>query len=227
MYKRQVALLLAGRDALAFLPEPVLAAVVIAAVAHALDPRPFARLWRIDRDRLMGPAAAIGVLALGVVNGMLLAIALSVVALLRRLAQPIVMRLGRLPGSHDFVDVGRHPDAEGVPGLAIWRPAEPLFFGNADQVLGSVETAATADPRVSAVILSLEETFDLDSTALDALLEFDRRLQGTGRTLYLARVRDAIRDLLGEAGEVGLLGRCGYSVDNTVDLVASRQPPAP
>ena len=215
-------LLLAGRDALALLPEPVLAAVVIAAVGHALDPRPFLRLWRIDRDRLMGPAAAVGVVALGVVNGMLLAIALSVIALLRRLAQPIVMNLGRLPGSHDFVDRARHPDALPVPGLVIWRPAEPLFFGNADQVLGAVQAGSQGEPGVTAVVLSLEESFDLDSTALDALLEFDARLHSAGRTLYLARVRDAIRDLLVAAGETDLLSRCGYSVDNTVEMVEAR-----
>lgn len=217
------ALVLAGRDALAFLPQPVLAAVVIAAIAHALDLRPFVRLWRIDRDRLMGPAAAVGVLVLGVVNGMLLAIALSVVALLRRLAQPIVMALGRLPESHDFVDMARHPEARPVPGIAIWRPAEPLFFGNADQVIGAIEAALDREPAAAAVVLSLEESFDLDSTALDALLQFDAYLRRGGRTLYLARVRDAIRDLLASAGETDLVARCGYSVDYTVEMVAGRR----
>ncbi|MEL4419700.1 hypothetical protein, partial [Shewanella algae] len=85
---------------IARLPEPVLAAVVIAALTHALDPAPLLRLWRLKRDAIVATAAVAGVLILGVVNGMLLAILLSVAAFIRRASLPHVARLGRLGDSH-------------------------------------------------------------------------------------------------------------------------------
>jgi MFS superfamily sulfate permease-like transporter len=200
----------------AHLPEPVLAAVVIAALSHALDPAPLLRLWRLRRDAFVALAAAAGVLALGVVNGMLLAIALSVLSLLRRMATPQIMRLGYLPGSRDFVDVARHPDAVLPAHVAVWRPAEPLFFANAEQVLGQIADRQLAEPSVRILVLSLEETFDLDSTGLDVLLEFDTLLKSRGVTLLLARVRDGIRDLLSAAGAQDLVERHNFSVDDAV-----------
>ncbi|MBA2935924.1 SulP family inorganic anion transporter [Sphingomonas sp. CGMCC 1.13654] len=197
---------------IAYLPEPVLAAVVIAALTHALDPAPLIRLWRIDRDQYVALGAAAGVILLGVLNGMLFAIGLSLLAMIRRLASPQLVELGRLGDSRNYVDVTRHPEAARMPGLAIWRPAEPLFFANAERVLGNVEGNIRATPGSSGVILSLEESFDIDSTALDALLEFDQRLGLQQRRLWLARVHDRARDLL----PPNLAARCSYSVDDAV-----------
>ncbi len=207
-----------GSAFIAKLPEPVLAAVVIAALVHALDPGPFMRLWRLDRDRTVGVAAALGVLAFGVVNGMLLAIGLSLASLVHRLATPHVVQLGRIGEGHDFVDIARHTEARAPDGVAIWRPAEPLFFANAERVLHVVERKVVANPSTKAVVLSLEESFDLDSTALDVLLEFDARIRAMGLPLHLARTRDAIRDLLTAAGAKDLVQRCGYSVDDAVAM---------
>ncbi|MCE1235654.1 MAG: STAS domain-containing protein [Hyphomicrobiales bacterium] len=205
---------------IAHLPRPALAAVVIAALVHALDPRPMARLWRLDRDQWVAIAAAAGVLLFGVVNGMLLAVVASVAALLRRLATPKLARLGRLPGSHDFVDLARHGEAVAPAGCGIWRPSEPLFFGNAERLFGAIAEAALADPSARVAIVSLEETFDLDSTALEALIEFDARLAAAGRSVRLARARDGVRDLLRLAGATDLAGRASYSVDDAVAAVA-------
>jgi MFS superfamily sulfate permease-like transporter len=204
------ALAFAATPLIAHLPKPVLAAVVIAALTHALDPAPLIRLWRLDRDQYVGIAAALGVLLFGVLDGMLLAIALSVIALIRRLATPPLIELGQLGESHDYV------------GIAIWRPAEPLFFANAEQVLGSVEQRVRAQPALRAVVLSLEESFDLDSTALDALIEFDTRLCKSGMTLHLARVHDRARDLLGAAGADAIVRRSFYSVDDAVASIGGQ-----
>ena len=156
-----------------------------------------------------------GVLALGVLNGMLVAMALSVVALIQRLATPVLITLGRLDGGHDYVDILRHPDAEVPPGILILRPAGPLFFANTERILAEVEArVAAADAR--AIVFSLEESADLDSTALDCLDEFDRRLGREGRRLQLARVRDVVRDLFAEAGLTSLAKRSSYSVDDAV-----------
>jgi MFS superfamily sulfate permease-like transporter len=209
-------LILAGGRLIAHLPQPVLAAVVIAALTHALSPAPLVRLWRLDRDQYVAAGAAAGVLLLGVLNGMLFAIALSLIALIRKLATPHLVELGRLRDGHDYVDIARHPDALRVPGLVVWRPAEPLFFANAERVLLVVEEKLRATPGLNAVILSLEESFDIDSTALDALIEFDARMAKHGLELHLARVHDHIRDLLSSAGADMLVRRSSYSVDDAV-----------
>lgn len=199
------------------LPKPVLAAVVIAALTHALDPGPIRRLWRIDRDQYVAIGAALGVLALGVLNGMLFAIFLSLAALVQRMATPTVLRLGRLDGGHDFVDIERHPDAEQAPGVAVWRPAEPLFFANAEQVFAILAHNLRHEPELKVVVLSLEESFDLDSTALDALLEFEEVTRDHGVGLRLARVRDHVRDLMRAAGAGRLVALSSYSVDDAVN----------
>lgn len=191
-----IALAFWGRGLASMLPMPVLAAIVIASLTHALNPAPLARLWRLDLDSYVAFAAVLAVLVLGVLDGMLLAIAFSVFALLRRLARAEVSELGRLPGSTDFVSRARHPDAESNPGLLILRPAEPLFFANAERILASVVDRAEQRQNATQVILSLEESSDLDSTAIDALIECALALQASGRHLLLARVKDHIRDVL-------------------------------
>lgn len=216
---------------IAHLPEAVLAAIVISALAHALDPSPLIRLWRIDRDQWIALAAAIGVLVFGVVNGMLLAVAFSVAALMSRLALPQIAKLGRLPGTRDFADIARHPEAEVPKNVGIWRPSEPLFFANAERTLTTIAADAERDPDIRVVVLSLEETFDLDSTALEALQETDRRIAASGRTLLLARARDPLRDILTAAGAIALVQRAYYSVEDTAEaarkIVTETSPHAP
>lgn len=209
-------LILVASPLVALLPQPVLAAVVIAALTHALDPAPLLRLWRLGRDQYVALGAAGGVMLLGVLNGMLFAIVLSLAALLSRLATPDIVRLGRLAGSHDFVDLARHPDAVSPPAMAIWRPMVPLFFANAENALGIIARRQAGEPEARVVIVSLEESFDLDSTAAEALIEFDARMRAAGLTLLLARVRDRVRDLLNAAGAADLAGRASYSVDDAV-----------
>lgn len=201
---------------IAQLPEPVLAAVVIAALARSLDPSPLARLWRLGRDQYVALGAAAAVLVLGILDGMLVAIALSLAALVQRLATPQVAQLGRLGTTHDFVDLARHPDAEAPPGIAIWRPTQPLFFANAERVLGLIAEGSRATPAAQAVVVSLEESFDLDSTALDALIEFDTGMRAVGRRVQYARVHDHVQDLLAAAGAGDFLARSSYSVDDAV-----------
>lgn len=211
-------LVAAGGPLIARLPHPVLAAVVVAALTHALAPGPLLRLFRLGRDQYVALAAALGVIVLGTLNGMLFAIALSLVVLLRRFAGPRVPRLGRLGDSRDYVDLARHPEAMAPDGVTIWRPAAPLFFANAERVLGSI----AAQGLGRRMILSLEETADLDTTALDALLEFAAQVEAAGGQLWLARVHDHVRDLLLRAGADALVARSSYSVDDAVTIAGGR-----
>jgi MFS superfamily sulfate permease-like transporter len=131
------------------------------------------------------------------------------------LATPPLIELGRLGDGHDYVDIARHSDAVRIPGLAIWRPVEPLFFANAERVLGGVEARLRAAGALHATVLSLEESFDIDSTALDVLIEFDQRLARQGLVVRLARVHDRVRDLLA-AGAQALADAGCFRVDDAV-----------
>ena len=219
-----VAMALFAMPLVAMLPEAVLAAVVVAALFHALNPAPIVRLWKLDRDQFVALGAALGVLILGVLNGMLLAIVLSLAALIQRLATPRVARLGQLGAGHDYVDVARHADAIAPPHIAIWRPTAPLFFANAERMLGLVLSGTRLDPGLRAIVLSLEESYDLDSTALDALIEFDRAAMRAGFPVQLARLHDRARDLIAAAGNTDLDQRSSYSVDDAVHAVAAAAP---
>ncbi len=212
-----LALLLAFAGPLiARIPEPILAAVVVAALSHTLSPAPLNQLWRIDRDQWVATLAAGAVILLGVLNGMLIAIGLSLIALLKRLATPTISALGRLRDTHDYVDIAIHSDAHIVAGLVILRPNAPLFFGNAERAFSEVMMRISSENGLNAVILSLEQSEDLDSSALEALVEFKNNLDSKNLQLMLARVHDPVRTLLLAAGQSDLVDRSNYSVADAV-----------
>ncbi len=215
------AALLAG-PAIEALPAPLLAAVVIAALTHALSPAPLSRLFRVDRDQWIALAAVAGVILFGVLDGMLIAVVLSIGALLYRLSHPVVSELGRLGESHNFVDRSRHPEARAVAGIAIFRPNAPLFFANAEQSLGTIAASAIARADDTDVVLSLEESDDLDSTAIEAIAEFEKQLNARGLKLHLARAHDRVRDVLAAAGLERLAQRASFSVADAVRAVEER-----
>ena len=209
-------LVLVGGRYVALIPQAVPAAVVIAALLHSLDLRPFIRLWQIDRDNYIAGLTALGILVFGVLDGMLIAMALSLGALIAKLATPYIAQLGQFRDSRDYVDISRHEDANAVPHIAIWRPAVPLFYANADTVFRTISQRTKASTEVRIVIVSLEESFDLDSTALDLLMEFDSSMKISGFEARYARVHDHIRDLFVLAKAHDVLNRSFYSVDDAV-----------
>ncbi|HUJ51970.1 MAG TPA: SulP family inorganic anion transporter [Steroidobacteraceae bacterium] len=181
------------------IPAPVLAAIVIHAVSKSLRVSVFRNYIRWNRDLPLALAAVLAVILLGILNGLLAAIAFSLVMLLRSLASPRLSVLGRV-GTHDYVSTSRFPDAVRVPGMLVLRPEEPLFFANAEPFFTQVRAqllAATPAPKL--VILSLEESPDLDSTVLEALGEFCTWLVQRGTELRLARLKDRARDALARA----------------------------
>ena len=210
---------------LAHIPEPVLAAIVIHAVAHTLDPAGVLPYFRWRRDRFVVVLAFIAVLVLGVLDGLLAAIAGSLLMLLRRLSTGRVEWLGQLADSHDFVDTRRHPEALVPPGTLIARPDETLFFGNAEAVLTTVRERVLATPGVARLILSLEESPDLDATSLEALGDLAAWARARGLVLSLARVKDSVRHLLArfDSPDLPPTSYAAWSVDDAVRTA----PPAP
>jgi len=177
------------------IPQPVLAAIVIHAVSKSLRVTVFANYFRWRRDRQVALAAVLAVMTFGVLNGLLAAIGFSLAWLLKSLASPRLTVLG-LVGGHDYVDVERFPQAVRTPGLLVLRPEEAVFFGNAEPLLMRARELVLASPGTQRVVLSFEESPDLDSTALETVAEFCAWLASRGIDIRVARLRHTVRDAL-------------------------------
>jgi len=210
---------------LALLPRPVLAVAVINALWHALSPKPLLSVWRMNRDRMLVIGAVLAVLLLGVLDGMLASIGLSVLAAMQRFSQPVLHELGELGSSRNYVDLNTQREAVARPGLLILRPEEPLFFASAERVVAEVMIRVKNRHDLAAVVISLEESADLDSTAVECLLELKQSLAGIGMDLYLARAKTSVRDLLNRCDPEGL-GKADnmfWSVADAVQFLAEKK----
>jgi MFS superfamily sulfate permease-like transporter len=213
--------------AIALTPEPVLAAIVMHAVSHTLHPAVFRPYFTWRRDRLVIFAAVLAVLVLGVLDGLLAAIAVSLLMLLRRLAESSVTILGRLDHGHDFVSRTIHPEAQAVAGMLILRPDTGLFFANVERILAQVRNCLTAAGNdTHTVILSLEESPDLDSSSVEALRDFCAAVLGQNKHLLFARLKTPAQHVLSRAAIPGLpmAALCDLSVDDAVNLAQELYP---
>ena len=198
-----VLVLLVGGDQLATLPRAALGALVVYAAVRLVELGEFRRIAAFRRSELLLALATVAaVLALGVLYGVLAAVALSVLDLVRRIARPHAAVLGFAPGVAGMHDVGDLPDTQQVPGLLVHRYDAPLFFANAEDFRRSVrEAVATAETPVRWVLLDLEAVTELDVTAADTLGRLVRDLAADGRVVAIARAkRELVADL--EAGGV-------------------------
>jgi MFS superfamily sulfate permease-like transporter len=209
------------------LPRPVLAVVVIHALLHALDPRPLFQAWRLNRDRIAMLGAVLAVLMLGVLHGMLVGVGLSLLMALHRFSVPSLHALGELPGTRDFIVAQGRSDLTLHDNIVILRPEEPLFFANIDKVCQAIVQWPQLAHPAKVVVLSLEESSDLDSTAFEALMELDQRLAQQGQTLVLSRVKESVRLLFEQHAGERWQGsqRLFWSVSDAVD--AYRLPATP
>jgi len=196
-------LILFGKPLIEHIPEPVLAATVVGALLHALNPQPILELWRINRDQYLTLAAIVSVLFFGVLHGMLIAVGLSIASAIRTFSQPAVRELTELNNTRNYVDRENHPQAPPHPQILILRPEEPLFFASVDGIMDVVRFNVRQRTECKIVILSLEQSSDLDSSARDCLIEMILQLKRIGIITLLARVKDPVRQLLTEtAGEL-------------------------
>ncbi|MDI2129526.1 SulP family inorganic anion transporter [Yinghuangia seranimata] len=174
---------------LASLPQPVLAAIVLFAVRGFLAPSAFPR---DRRDLAVAATSLVGVVTIGLLPGLLLSAALSLLLFLGEATRLRVARLGRLPGTHAYVDVVRHPAAEEVAGLLIVRPNGALFYGNARHTVAAIKAAARGPAQV--VVLDLGANFHIDQPSLDALDRLRTDLGRSGVRLWLAHVHHGTAD---------------------------------
>lgn len=212
---------------IALTPEPILAAIVMHALGRGLSLQPLGRYFIWRRDRLLVICAVSAVLLLGVLDGLLVSVAISVLLMLKQMSAADIQVLGRIDGGHDFVDVQRHPIAQAEPGVLIIRPSEALFFANVERILGAaLRLIRHAEVPVHTVILSLEETPDLDGTSIEAMQEFFLRVHQEGKRLILARLKHealTVLDVLPEVLANGVI-LSGLSVDGAVQKALKLNP---
>jgi len=176
------------------LPQPALAAVVITASLSLADIPGTVRLWRQRRvEFLLSIAAFLGVALLGVLPGIGIAVALSILNVFRRAWWPYDTQLGRVDGLAGYHDVHSYPQAEHLPGLVIYRFDGPLFFANAKTFRDEVRRMAKADPPPAWILVAAEPITDVDTTASDVLEDLDEALNDQGISLVFAELKDPVR----------------------------------
>jgi SulP family sulfate permease len=209
-----VAVLFFAGPLMASLPSAALGAVVFYAAGKLVSIPDFKRLWAFRRREFMlAIIAMLGTVIIGILQGVLFAIALSLLEMLHRLARPHEGVLGRVPGIAGMHDVADYPDARTIPGCIFYRYDAPLFFANVgdlrervDRVI-SVENAAYPDAPVRWFILNVEANVEVDITAADALRELAQELADRGIELGLARVKFDLYEPLDRAGVIDIIGK--------------------
>jgi len=184
------------------LPQPVLAAIVLAAVTGLVSPSSIARLWRFNRAEFAIAAVAfIGVLGQGILRGVLVGVVLSLLLLLRRASQPNVAELGRIGDTSEFASITDEESRERVPGILVARIDGGLLYFNAERVRDRVLELVTARSEpVSCVILFLGTVPTLDLAGADMLIELQHALHARGIELRFAGPHGRVRDALVRAG---------------------------
>jgi high affinity sulfate transporter 1 len=177
-----------------YLPQPTLAAVVIAASVSLADIPATRRLWTQRKLEFgLSIAAFLGVALLGVLPGIAIAVILSILEVFRQAWDPYRTTLGDVPGVPGYHDIRMYPDAEQIPGLVIYRFDGPLIFANANTFKGEIRHLAKGDPPPRWIVIAAEPITSVDTTAADMLDEVDRELAGKGIHLVFAELKDAVR----------------------------------
>jgi high affinity sulfate transporter 1 len=191
-------LLVVAPNLLRHLPTAALAAVVIAAAISLFEIADLKRIYRIQRwEFWLSIACFVGVAVLGVIPGILLAIAIAVIEFLWDGWRPHFAVLGRAPGVKGYHDITRYPDALRIPGLVMFRWDAPLFFANAELFKEHVLRAVAASPTpVRWFVVAAEPVTSVDVTAADMLAELDRTLHDQGIELCFAELKDPVKDKL-------------------------------
>jgi sulfate permease, SulP family len=186
---------------LADLPRAVLAAVVLLAVGGLIDVPALAHMWRASRiDFLTALAALIGVLLLGILQGILLAALVSVLLVLAQYSAPHVAFLGRIPGTGQYSDVERHADNEPLVGVLAFRPEASLLYLNAEYVLAQVLERLVVVGDIRRVYCDLSASPMMDLAGARMLAELTDKLSARGAELAVVNAHGRVRDLLRAEG---------------------------
>jgi high affinity sulfate transporter 1 len=179
------------------LPETVLAAIVLIAVKGLIDLKELRYLWHASRiDFGAAGVALVGVLAMGILDGVIIAVLASVVMVLGRVARPHLAFLGRIPGTDRFSDLARHPENEAVPGVLAFRVEASLVYFNVDHVLETVLQRVQSNPELRRVVYDLSNTPYVDVAGARMLRRLHDELTDKQIELRVVGAHSEVRDRL-------------------------------
>jgi high affinity sulfate transporter 1 len=182
---------------IALMPQAALAAVVVVATIGLLDPSDFNAIRRIRADEFWWAIVTTGgVLLLGTLNGVLIAVVVSLLTLIYQANHPPVYALGRKPGTNVFRPLSsQHPEDEVLPGLLLLRTEGRVYFGNARRI-GDKMTAIIREAKPRVLVLDCSAVPDIEFTALKMLIETEEKLREEGTTLWLAALNPGVLALV-------------------------------
>jgi len=203
------------------LPQPLLAALVLASVQSMFKIDELRQLRRVSMaEFVIAVVTILAVLGVGILKGVLVACVFSLAMLIRRLALPECVLMGRIPGTDHFASLVRHPSARTVPGVIVFRPNAALLYFNVDNVREHMLQFLTrADPPLRRIIIDLSFTTELDLSTIRMLIDFARRAQEDGVAVLLADAHYRVRALLARERNGKLLGDMtrAYSIAELID----------
>lgn len=209
---------------LSALPQPVLAAVVLVAVAGLFKFSTLQQLWRGDRPEfIVAMAAIVGVMSAGLLRGVMIGAVISLVQLLRAASRPHVAFLGRIPGTRRFSDRERHEHNELIPGVLIFRPESGLIYFNVDHVCETILDRVHAEPTPpKLVLLDLSAAPRVDLQGAHTLAGMADEITAKGIKFQAVEARSSVRDRLRNEGVADRLGGIDR-VTTVADVVDSHQ----
>ena len=206
------------------LPSAVLGAIVLSSILGLFNFEEFRRYYRQrTTDFILAVTALVGVLTTSVMVGLAIAVLLSVVMLLYRASRPYIAILGKR-ASGEYGDMGRHADAQPIPGLVILRLDAPLYFFNANVARTQILAQTAVDPPPQAILLDLGASADLDIGTSDMLRDLVSDLRRANIDLFFAQVRGSVRRRMSKTGLFDHIGEdhIFLSVDAAVQAFLSR-----
>lgn len=203
-----VGLLVFANDLLANLPSATLAAIVIVASFALFDLDEMRWLWDVRRSEfVLSLAALLGVTLAGVLEGLAIAVGLSLGNFVRRAWRPHDAVLGRIEGLRGYHDVERHPEAVQIPGLVIFRFDAPMFFANAQHFQRRLARVIRATGgSVRWVVVAAEPVTDIDTTAAETLREILDEFEARDIHLAFAELKGPVKDRLRTYGLYDRIG---------------------
>lgn len=219
-------LLIFAPELMQHVPTAALGAVVISASWTILEIVGVRRLYQLRQGEfILSIVCFLGVAILGVIQGIFIAVGLSLLAFIWRAWRPYHTILGRVDGMKGYHDITRHPEAKRIPGLILFRWDAPLFFANAEMFREHVLRAVSEAPTTTHwIVVAAEPVTDVDITSADMLSELNGELQQSGIKLCFAQMKGPVKDRLKTYGLFATIGAdhffptIGQSVDRYVDL---------
>jgi high affinity sulfate transporter 1 len=195
-------------EPMSYLPKAVLGAVIVSAASGLIDRSAWRGLRLVSRFEFwIAAVTTLGVVVFGVLQALAIAVALSIVDVVRRSAQPHDAVLGWVDRLDRYANVQLHPSARVTPGVVVYRLDDRLFFANARYVKGRVREALRGAPEPARwLVFDAEAVAHVDATGVEALRELSIELRRDGVDLVVARMRAHVRDLLVAAGVVEQIG---------------------